>query len=329
MLRAFPNHFVYNSVYAHYPFTTSSETKVILEKLDQADLYSWEQPTPKKELVIIKSYKAITQILDNQKDFKVTWGDAIRYLVSQPGKPFGGDFCLAGDEAANTHNRAVVKKGLYPTAWEKEIWNFYAEVVPKLFEKYSYPTSGTGSGHEADIVRDIINLANARLNAALFSLPIKTEESPRGIFTEQELYMLLTVLFSAIFFDGDIANSFKLRNAARELAGQLGQIVLLNCQAVATSGAIADVVSKLETGGGARLKDYGVHLIKRLVEKGKSVEEVCWTTVMPLITSNVANQSQVLSQCLDYYIGDGAEHLPELYRLAHENTPEADELLMH
>lgn len=40
-----------------------------------------------------------------------------------------------------------------------------------------------------------------------------------------------------------------------------------------------------------------------------------------------ANQSQVFTQALDYYLGDGSKYLPELYKLSKANTKEADELI--
>ena len=41
-----------------------------------------------------------------------------------------------------------------------------------------------------------------------------------------------------------------------------------------------------------------------------------------------ANQSQVFSQALDYYLGEGQEHVSELYRLSKLNTKEGDEKIM-
>lgn len=43
----------------------------------------------------------------------------------------------------------------------------------------------------------------------------------------------------------------------------------------------------------------------------------------------VANQAQVFGQVLDFYLGDGKEHLPEINRLAKLNTVEADDILLH
>jgi len=41
-----------------------------------------------------------------------------------------------------------------------------------------------------------------------------------------------------------------------------------------------------------------------------------------------ANQSQLFSQALDYYLGDGSKYIPELYSLSKQNTKEADEKIL-
>jgi len=38
-----------------------------------------------------------------------------------------------------------------------------------------------------------------------------------------------------------------------------------------------------------------------------------------------ANQSQVFSQALDYYLGEGSKYIPLIHNLAKANTKEADE----
>lgn len=330
IFRAFPNHFPYNSIYAHFPFVIPPENKVILDRLCKSDQYSWVRPARKPELVIIKSHKAVTSVLSNQTDFKVIWGDGMVYVSSQPDKTYGQNFALSGDGEANAANRAHIKKALYPELWEEEVRKFYTETTTKLLDKYSYSLGAKSGLREVDLVRDVINLVNVRFQACLISLPIKTDETPRGIYTEQELYLLLTVIFSAIFFDADIANGLKLNTTARELMQQLGSLVQLNAESVAKVGPLADLVARL---GGAKsanstLSQFGNHLIERLMEKGKSIEEVVWNSIMPLAAAAVANQGGVLSQCIDYYLHEGKEHLPRLHELAHANTKEADDLLM-
>ncbi|KAF9877234.1 fatty acid oxygenase [Colletotrichum karsti] len=328
VFRAFPNSFQHNSIYAHFPFVIPSENKKILESIDRAYLYTWDEPKAMTPTIPILSHKAVSDVLYNQQDFKVVTGKAIRHLVAQPGngKDYGKDFCLSGDAKVNAMNRTLVRKSLVSGPWEKEIWKWFSHQTPKMIEMSSFPIPG--NKREVDIVRDVINPTNTRFNAALFCLPIKNEESPWGVYTDQELYMVLGALFQSVFMDADIGSSHKLRTIARELAQDLGKVMVLVAQTIKKAGLITDIVAKIREGE-ASLPTFGNHLIERMLQDATDIESVVWGTIMPTIAANVTNQSQVTSLCIDYYLTEaGKKHLPELYRLAHENTEEADQTLM-
>ncbi|OTB12803.1 hypothetical protein K445DRAFT_369110 [Daldinia sp. EC12] len=353
IFRAFPFHFVRNSIYAHFPFVVPKENKVIHEDLGTSELYSWEKPTRQVDPVIIKSYKAVTQVLTNNKDFHVPWGEAISYLVSPPGKTFAKDFCLSGDAILNRLNRDHVDRCLYqPPGWEGEIKHFFDLTTKNLLRRAGRalppsPTTATaskaGREFEVDIVRDVIIPLNTRFVAELFGLPIKTAETtPHGVYTEHELYGLLSAMFATVFFDSDPANSFKLRTLSRELALGLEKLVRLEVGASGKTGWLMWIAAKLgfvspgkdkpDPSGKTTwpgLPHYGRQLLSRMMEKGKTVEECVAGTVMPICAAGATIMSGLLSQCLDYFLGTGSEWLPELHRLAHENTPEADDKLQH
>ncbi|KAF8856230.1 linoleate diol synthase [Acephala macrosclerotiorum] len=330
IFRAFPNHFQQNSIYAHFPFVTPSENFVILDKLGTSTQYSWAPPSKRPDVVVIKSYKTMAQVLENKKDFKVTWGEAIEFETAQPHGSYAGNFAQSGDDAANTASRIHVQKAFYTSGWFEEISTYNYEVTQLLLEKNSFKIDpGT---REVDIIRDVIGITSTRFVSALYNLPLKTEEHPHSIYTEQEMYMIVLAAFSAIFFDTDIAQSFKIRNIARELAQQLGQLVMANAEVVSKTNYVSGFFSRftkpVKPATKLSLPSYGNQLIQRLLEKGKSVEESVWGTIMPMTTTVVATHTQAMSQCLDYYLGEGKEHLPELYRLSHLGTKEASELLM-
>jgi len=272
--RAFPNHFKNNSVYAHFPFVIPSENLVILKSLGRADRYSWDKPARIPELIVVKSHAATKKILEDKANWKVTWGEGIVFLTSQPNKINAADFCLSGDNPPNAVSRKLVTKGLYPDKWQLEVKKFYEETTTKLLKAYSYKVPGTNA-YQVDIVRDVANLVNARFAASLFSLPIKSEEHPKGIYTEQELYQVLSIVFIVVFMDADIAKSFQLREAGHMLAQQLGELILINAEAISSTGIIADLLAKLHQS--SPLTDYGTHMIQRLLETNLSVKDVVWS----------------------------------------------------
>ncbi len=106
--------------------------------------------------------------------------------------------------------------------------------------------------------------------------------------------MVMSLVFICIFFDLDPAKSFPMRQAAKTVTQQLGKLVQLNVEAVHATGFIAGVVDRLfqkET----ELSDYGVHMVRRLLDAGMSVSEVTWSQMMPTAGGMVAIQGQLVA----------------------------------
>ncbi|KKK22805.1 hypothetical protein P175DRAFT_0470186 [Aspergillus ochraceoroseus IBT 24754] len=323
VLRAFPNHFAGNSIYAHFPLVIPSENQKILKNLGFSERYSWDRPAPIPQPVFVNSHAACMSILNDQGTFKVTWGKKIEFLMEHNKHPYGRDFMLSGDGRPNAASRQMMGSALYRDKWEDEVKNFYKEITLKLLRKNSYKLAGV---NQVDIVRDVANLAQVHFCASVFSLPLKTESNPRGIFTESELYMIMAVVFTAIFYDADVGVSFELNQAARTVTQQLGELMMANVELIDKTGFIANLVNRLHRHD--ILSEYGVHMIQHLLATGLPAQEIVWTHILPTAGGMVANQAQLFSQCLDYYLSEeGSVHLPEINRLANEDTPEADELL--
>lgn len=113
------------------------------------------------------------------------------------------------------------------------------------------------------------------------------------IYSEQEMYMVLAIIFVCIFFDLDPAKSFPLRLAARAVTQQLGKLIESNDKAVNMTGWVATLVDGKRENQ-SPLKDYGVHMIRRLLESGLGVDEIAWSQILPTATAMVANQAQVV-----------------------------------
>lgn len=327
VLRAFPNHFKGDSIYAHFPLVIPSENRNIFSKLGRVEKYSWDQPSFTPVPPFLNSHAACTSVLTDQETFKVTWGKKIEFLMHNDDQPYGKDFMLSGDKPPNAASRKMMGGALYREQWENEVKKFYEEITLKLLHEHSYQIAGV---NQVDIVRDIANIAQVHFCSNVFSLPLKTESNPRGIFAESELYKIMAVVFTSIFYDADVAKSFELNNGARMATQQLGKLALANVEAVSKPGFIADLVSRLyQHESHDVLSEYGTHMIQRLLDSGLPPAEIVYTHILPTAGGMVANQGQLFSQSLDYYLSEeGSVYLPEINRLAKENTPEGDELLL-
>lgn len=321
-LQAFPNHFQHNSVYAHYPMTIPSENLKILKSLGRDKQYNFDRPAPIPPRINLTSYIGAKYMLERAKEYNVTWGAATGFVMG----PGGNDFMLSGDSSFHGKQRQVMHKALYRDDWHRQIKEFYEQITLQLLHEKSCKIAGI---NQVDITRDIGNLAHVHFAATAFSLPMKTNEHPHGIFSEHEMYSVLAIMFVAIFFDLAPTKSFPLRLAAQAIGQSLGKLIEANVKSVAMTGLVSGLVDGLMETKTA-LKDYGIHMIRRLLESGLGVKEVAWSQVLPTATAMVANQAQVFTQLIDYYLSDeGQRHLPDIRRLALENTVEADDKLMH
>ena len=143
------------------------------------------------------------------------------------------------------------------------------------------------------------NLAHVHFAANVFSLPLKMEEHPHGVYSEQEMYMVLAVISTCIFSDLDPAKSFPLRLAAKAITKQLGKLVEANIKTVNATGWIAGIADSMHQHH-SPLTDYGVHMVRRLLESGMGVSEITWSQIVPTAGAMVANQAQAVRSVLKY-----------------------------
>ncbi|KAL9596957.1 MAG: hypothetical protein Q9219_005468 [cf. Caloplaca sp. 3 TL-2023] len=322
ILKTLPDWFKPDSIYAHYPMTIPSENRKIMRNLKREQDYSWDRPAFIPPRVNLTSYVGAKYLLERGKEYNVTWGEATGWLFGKGGL----DFMLSGDSKFHAQQRQTMGKALYKENWHQHIKDFYEQITLQLLHQKSFKLGGMNM---VDITRDVGNLAHIHFASNVFTLPLKTEESPHGVYSEQEMYMVLAVIFVCIFFDLDPSNSFALRHATRAVAQQLGKLVEANVHSISMTGMVAGIVDKFRENKNP-LSDYGVHMVRRLLDSGLGVSEITWSQILPTAGAMVANQAQVFTQLLDYYLSEaGKQHLPDINKYAKLDTPEADDKILH
>ena len=139
---------------------------------------------------------------------------------------------------------------------------------------------------------------------------------------------MMALIFICIFADADPANSFPLREAARKLTQQLGEIMETLIVPEAKGQNVINVFLALFHKH-STLSKYGLHMIHQLLESGLSTKDVIWSQILPTAGGMIANQAQLFAQNLDFYLEEeNARHLKEISRLAKLGTEDADELIL-
>jgi linoleate 8R-lipoxygenase / 9,12-octadecadienoate 8-hydroperoxide 8R-isomerase len=327
ILLALPHNFRQDSIYAHYPMVVPAENHAVLSELGHAGDYSFEKPVSTPGLITVSSFVTCRSILENKVDFKVIWGEGVEIMMrdATAGISYGIDPMLSPECPRNAISKSLRETALNQAKWEQEVRKFFEHITLKLLHQNSYRIAGET---EVDIVKDISNLAQVHFTSRVFSLPLKTEENPGGLFVETELYFLMAVVFATIFYDPDPVKSFSLRQAARNVVQKLGKLVELKVRFVEKTGPLQDVLDMFYRHD--TLSEYGVAMIRGLLQRGIPAKQLVWTHILPAAAAMVANQSQLFCQCLDYYLSaEGVVHLPEINRLSKANTVEADETILH
>lgn len=309
LMRALPNWYRGNSVYALYPFTVPPENEKILEKLGKKDLYNFDRPSLIPIPTSVKTYIGVKGVLENQKDFRVPWGPHTSEIS-------GHDYMLSGDKPANAEQKAEIRQALFcPVNWEGEIRKFYEALTTQLIEIKSEKLRG--KRYQLDACRDVGNPSHAVFVAQLFSLPLKSATSFNPAAAEvDQLYLALAVLFAYVFLDVDTARSFKLRSGAKQAGDQLTKLIKLVCTEVHV-GSYMHLNGLFSMGqSGKLLRDYGIKLIQRFFQSGKSIDEVV-AAILPTAAAAVATQAQHFAQMLDLYLSPEYNmHWPAIQRLA-------------
>ncbi|KAI7197762.1 heme peroxidase [Hortaea werneckii] len=286
-------------------------------------------------LPFVFSYDAALNVMENKDLFHVTWGKAMEFLMG----PEGRGFMLAGDGDANERSRKLMEKAIYLNGssrsqpkgnekWMVAVKEFYEHMTTSLLKEKSHKLGRT---KHVDILRDVGNMVHVHFCAELFCLPLKTKDFPRGILTEQQLYMIMAAVFICIFFDVDPPKSFPLRIQAKDATQQLGQFVKLLVQAIKYGGDLAEWGIRQADPITPSLSQYGVHMISKLLEANPNVDDLVWGNIMGTAGGMVANQGQLFGQAMDFFMSspEGQKHWPTVQQLARDDSDEAFDKLMH
>lgn len=173
-IRALPNHFKDDSVYAHYPMVIPSENRRILTSLKRNQLFSWERPGFTPRMVQLHTLGGAKQVLDNAEQYKDVWQESFGAIMGKKIRSFP------------TRSETTSLSG---NGWEGAVKSFYAHIMEQLFREKSYLLGGC---RHVDVVRDVGNLASVS------KLPMVMQQASWDLFTDENVIRLILYLISLI-----------------------------------------------------------------------------------------------------------------------------------
>lgn len=300
--------------------TIPSENAKIMKSLGRYQDYDWGKPAFIPPMIVISSYENIAYMLKRAQDFSVIWAEKFSPVMGMESE----GFCMSGDSPFHQKQRQTMGQLFYQDEWRKDIRKFYEQTTLRLLHEKSCRVANF---NQVDLTRDVGNLAHVHFAANTFLLPLKTAQNPRGIFTEHEMRMAMCVMFTAVLLDFDPAKSFPLLAVAKKTATVLGKLIEANVKSVTATSFAAKFFDSFRENDNT-LQKYGIHLIRRLKDTGMTTSAITYSQILPTATSMVPNPSQAFTQMMDYYLGEGISHWPEIQRLSRDDSEEAFDKLM-
>ena len=328
ILTALPHHFRSDSVFAHYPLVIPCENRIILTGLGHANDYSFDKTCSFPPLLSFSLDESCRSTSGYQGDSTDTWDEEIAFLArnsSATRNPNQELTLLANGDGIGSVCQNLLRQILYPRSWQHEVKSFYEHVTSKLLHRNA---RAVGGRCQIDIVRDISNLAPIHFVSMVFAIPLKTRRNQWGLLTGTELFSLTAALSTCLFRDNvGPVGLFPLRLVTRDLTQKLANLLELNLRLVGKTGFFYGVWNLFHRHESSPY--HGLHTTQTLLGSKIPIKELIWLHILPAIAAMVSSQSRLFAQCMDYYLSEeGKAHLPEIYRLSHANTREAEEVLL-
>ncbi|KAF8210021.1 heme peroxidase [Mycena galopus ATCC 62051] len=187
LVRHLPRHYPFNSVYGCFPFSTPRSTEQSLATQALAPQYTFRRLNSAPKPKILSNHTAIQYVL----------ADSLRFPPIHTNGPGGRWSFFPGfnDPTKPDPDRSWLMHTLFPSQESlKECLDWYRDSLLKNLKERSWRYDGV-SGNYVDVVKGVINATTVHWVADhLCDLELKTKDHARGLYTEQEIYAVLTTL---------------------------------------------------------------------------------------------------------------------------------------
>ncbi|KAF7796357.1 hypothetical protein EIP86_007534 [Pleurotus ostreatoroseus] len=301
LLRTLPRHYAPDSVYTWFPLMTPTAMGKILGNLGEADVYAFERPGGAGEMPEVGTYPDAALVLGSGR-FGVPWAGRAAHVIK------GDGFFIASRDAARgeREQRAVLDVlTSAPGALDAIAAVFYDKTREWMVEAAWGSATAERKYKNVDVARDVLKYVPLYWACEVAGIKLKSKTDAEGLYTPQELYGMLTDIYSFLFLDFEhwrfLPLSQKVRGYINELLGHIK-----NAYGRGSSYSLAGVVdafARLLGGGSARTAQD--ELKARFAEKGIEGDELA-NAVLAVLVGSTVEMSEGLVNAVNLYLDDAA-----------------------
>ncbi|CAG8536028.1 18355_t:CDS:2 [Acaulospora morrowiae] len=309
-----------NSIYAMFPFLTPSKTKANLQRRGELDQFDFSTPAihedQKQKFHRVLSHSGCRDVLSKKDAFNVTYRKDMELVMGGVGFFLGRD-----DTSVHDQDRSHMEKAFYSNDRSKFIADFkqfFIKTTQNLIEKKK--KTFDGKTYQINVVRDVCNLVPVYFAREYFGIPVKTQDSPCGVYSEQDAYDQFTIIFMFLFVNLDPANSYKLSRDAKQVFCQMHKVM----QEILESSVNEDAEDSE-----CKPSPQAKKLMQILMDQYKKNADLATWNLLGTISGGVTPMAQAASQIVDFYLRpENKSHLEEIRRLADKNDKESENLIL-
>ena len=212
-----PFSFTGTSNYALLPFYTPKAVKGILNGNGVIDQYDLQRPPKDVSPAVVYTEEGCRSIFTDRKSFYASYAEP-----------------------------KVLQRIFYEDRFEAHVFQFFRAHAAKQINESSLRYAGTRRA--IDIVRDVANITPIAWLADRYGLPLKTPNTPRGIFTVPDLLKICKIIAAHQDFDLIPSNEWQLRVGAQKGVAALRQIIELHIKIQGGGGLRESIADHLEAG---------------------------------------------------------------------------------
>ncbi|KAI5117535.1 hypothetical protein M0805_004768 [Coniferiporia weirii] len=301
LFRHLPRHYPANNVYALFPFFIPSETEKNLKNLGIVANYDLTRPKATPIPKVLNTLTGIRYVFNDFQRFHQTYGPDMKMLTE------GYGFMLTFDEKVkHDTDRSFVWHALVPDGnTMKQYVQWYKQKTTALLKQNSFKYDDDDKATYVDIVGNVINLVSVHWAAdKLCGIPLKTAANPRGLFTEQEVYTMFTVLFMCVFENVTPENGWTLRAGAKQVGDIINKLIEQSLKEAAPHTA-SNIISGLLTAQKELLLPSAPKecdpFLKNLAASKRPTNQLV-ACVIGLAVGSSVNYSQAVAQVVDFYL---------------------------